>query len=365
MGRTVEFYGPPSSGKTTAAIQAAARLQKVIIAGGDPERGIGPKDTIIYLDYEQAFDAGYAEKLGLDPNHPSFLFGQPDMLEDGADFLLEAFKTGEVRLGIIDSVAAMTPSAQAEADSVGKSLPAVQAKLMKVFGTNLNSILKNNNGSVIFINHEIETMMMGGASRPGMPPPTSTPGGKALKFFASVRVQFRQIRQNKGTIIDTLTKEPMLVPTSTDVKVKVVKNKVAPPFRECTVRVRYGLGFDEMWTAVQILLANKQLMYSNGRYYFHNIIEEPADWLPRETTGTHRPYLHGEAKVFSMADKHQDWRSSIIEVAYRVAAENSVALAAVAKFGEDEVDEEDEDGVTSEELDNLIPAATGGKRIDL
>lgn len=365
LGRTVEFYGPPSSGKTTLAIQTAANLQKIIMGGGDPKLGIGPDDTIIYLDYEQAFDAGYAASLGLDTSHKSFLFGQPDVLEEGADFLLDAFKTGEVRMAIVDSVAAMTPSAQAEADSVGKSLPAVQAKLMKVFGTNLNSVLKNNNASIIFINHEIEVMEMGGARRPGMPPATSTPGGRALKFFASVRLQFRQIRQIKGAVMDPLTNETREIPVATDVRVKVVKNKVAPPFRECMVRVRFGRGFDEFWTAMQILLANKKVMYANGRYYFHNVIEEvPADWMPREAKGTNRPYLHGEAKVFSMADEHGPWRRALIVLARTVARENATALASVAKLGVQEVEDPDETAIL-EEIDALVPLNLTGNRVEL
>ena len=365
LGRVVELYGPPSSGKTTLATQAAANLQKIILSGGDESLGIMATDRILYLDYEQAFDAAYARALGLDTSHDSFLFTQPDTLEAGMDFMLTAFKTGEVRLALVDSVAAMTPSAQAEADSVGKSLPAVQAKIMKVVGTNLNPILKEHNGTVIFINHEIEKMEMGGARRPGMPVATSTPGGIALKFFSSVRVQFRQIRNIKGTIIDPLTKEPVETPVATDVKVKVVKNKVAPPFRECSVRVRFGRGFDEFWTAIQILVANKKLIYATGRWYFHNVIEEvPADWMPREAKGTKRPYIHGEGKVFAAADENPEWRGALIAVAKRVAKENAASLADVAKFGVS-LPEEDEDGPTSDELDDLLPSTSDGNRISI
>lgn len=363
LGRTIELFGPPSSGKTTMAVHAAVEMQKIILAGGDPERGISATDRIIYLDYEQVFDAGYAAALGLDTEHRSFLFTQPDTLEEGADFLLAAFKTGEVRLALVDSVAAMNPSAQAEADSVGKSLPAVQAKLMKPFGITLNSVLKNYNGTVIFINHEITQMVMGG--RPGMPPPTSTPGGTALKFFASVRVQFKQIRNIKGKMIDPLTKEEQEIPVASDVRVKVVKNKVSSPFREVLIRVRFGRGFDPFWTAMQILLANKKVIYSNGRYYFHNSIEDvPADWMQREAKGTNRPYVHGEAKVFSSGDRHPDWRQGLINLAERVALENVDSLASVAKLGELEEDD-DEDETTDEELEDLIPTASGQNRMEI
>lgn len=340
---------------TTMAVQTAVNLQRIIIAGGDPELGIGPLDQIIYLDYEQAFDASYAVALGLDPKHPSFQFSQPDTLEDGANFLLEAFQTGEVRLAIVDSVAAMTPSAKAEAE-IGKSLPAVQAKLMKDFGGNLNPILRHNNGMVIFINHEMEVMEMGGARRPGMPAPTTTPGGKALKFFASVRLQFRQIRQIKGKVMDPLTQVEMEIPVATDTRVKVVKNKVAPPFRECLVRVRFGRGFDEFWTALQILLANKKVIYTAGRFYFHNLIEEaPADWMPRESKGTKRPYLHGMDRVFDSADEHTEWRAAMIRIASVVAAENYSALDDVAQMGSP-VPDDDED--LPENIDDILDDVT-------
>ncbi len=341
MGRSVELYGPPSSGKTTTALQVAAELQKVIIAGGDESRGIHADDVIVYFDYEQSMDHTYAKALGLDVEHTTLKFAQPDTLEDGANLALDLIKTGRVRLIIFDSVAAMNPSAKAEAE-IGKSLPAVQAKLMKDFGVTLNTVAKKGNTTVLFINHLMEKMEMGGARRPGMPAATTTPGGSALKFFASVRVEYKQIRQNKANVIDPLTNEPMLIPTSTDTQVKVVKNKVAPPFRQAKVRVRFGYGFDNFWTALQVLLANKKIMYSQGRYYFHNGTEDglAPEWMDREKTGTHRPVIHGEGNVFQAGDEHPEWRQAAIDLATRVAAENTESLSKVAPMSE--VDEEEE-----------------------
>lgn len=359
LGRTIELSGPPSSGKTTTALQAAARLQDLIKAGGDEDLGVNADDVILYLDYEQAMDPTYAKALGFDVDAESCLFSQPDTLEDGANFALEALKTGRVRMVIFDSVAAMNPSAKAEAE-IGKSLPAVQAKLMKDFGVTLNSVLAHANASVIFINHEMEKMDMGGR-RPGMPALTTTPGGVALKFFCSVRVQYKQIRQNKSEVVDPLTQEKVQTVTSTDVKVKVIKNKVAPPFREATVRVRFGQGFDNFWTALQVLIASKKIVYSQGYYYLHNLEAEgfaPAD-LDRATTGQKRPYIRGEANVFDYGDLHPEWREGLIYYAREVIKENVETLAKVApvRAAEEDVTEEQ----AAVDLDEILEDAGKAK----
>jgi len=368
LGRSVELYGPPSCGKTTTGLQTAAELQKVIKAGGDEARGIFPDDRILYLDYEQAMDKDYAKALGLDTDDESFLFTQPDTLEDGTNLTLELLKTGKIRLVIFDSLAAMNPSVKAEAE-IGKSLPAVQAKLMKDFGLNLNPVLRHNNATVIFLNHETEVMDMGGARRPGMPPATTTSGGKATKYFASVRVQYRQIKQIKGEVPDPLTNEKIERVMSTDVRVKVEKNKVAPPFRTVSVRVRFGTGFDNYWTAMQILVANKKVMYQTGRYYFHNIAEQgfAPEWMKREDKGTQRPYIWGEKALFAAADNDPAWRLGLIRLAEDVVEESVDALSKVAPVRSEgaSVDEDDEEA--ARELDEILEDASvsAGRRVEI
>ena len=362
LGRMGEFYGPNASGKTTLAMHIAINLQRIIKLGGSPELGIRSDDVVLYSDYEQAMDLEYAVSLGLDPEHPSFLFTQPDTLEQGADFMLAAFKTGQLKFGVVDSVAAMVPSLQAEQESVGKALPAITARLMKTFGQNLNPVLREAQGSLVFINHEMQVMSMGGPASYG-PPPTTTPGGVALKFFAGIRLQFKQIKQHKGPIINPVTGEVEEVTVMTDVRVKVMKNKVAPPFRQATVRVRFGRGFDNFHTAMLALIAAKKVTHTNSRFYFEKIIGEvPADWMPREPKTTKRPYIYGEKALFKAADAHPEWRDQLITMAEGIVKENiKIAKALTPQDAEQEESEEEEEA----DLDALIAADTSGKRREI
>lgn len=367
VGRSVELYGPPSCGKTTVALQTAAALQALIKAGGGTLTGpdgtkikVEENDRILYMDHEQAMDKEYADALGLDTEHKSFMFSQPDTLEDSVNFAIAAIRTGRIRLVIFDSVASMIPSAKAEAE-IGKSLPAVQAKLMKDFTSVFNSTLYNNNCTAIFINHLMEKMDMG-PKRPGMPTATTTPGGVALKFFASVRIEFQPIKKNRGPVWDPVMNEEVERVVSTDVKAKVTKNKVSPPFREAICRVRFGRGFDNFWTAMQILLANKKVMYGEGRFKFHRVEEFglAPEWMPRMSTGTQPPAIHGEKRLMTEADLHPEWREAVINFARSVVEENVKALENVVPVGHDDPEQE--------ELEDIIESESGsdqGNRVKI
>lgn len=341
LGRATELFGPPSSGKTTTAIQAAASLQRIIKSGGDPERGISPDDLIVYLDYEHAMDPKYCASLGLDVEDPQFVIGQPADLETGSNFVREMVDTGLVRMVIIDSVAAMTPSARIEAET-GKSLPAIQAKLMSDFLAAFTPAVHKNNVAAIFVNHIFTELGMG--SRPGAPPKTSTPGGRRLKFDASLRIEYKQIGNIKTKEINLLNQEKEDRITSTNVEVKVVKNKVGPPFKKAVVRVRYGKGFDNFWSAMQILIAHKYVMYQPGIFKFHKLEAIDADlyapeWMPRMTVGTKPPALKTEKELFRQAELHPEWSQAIIDKAEEVIRE----LGVEAFDAEVEPDEESED----------------------
>lgn len=325
LGRSVELFGPPASSKTTTALMTAANYQKKIIKEGLDER-------ILYLDYEQAMDPNYAKNLGLDVDHPSFLFAQPNLFEDGANFALELIETGLVKIVIFDSVAAMTPKALYEAE-IGKVQVAPQARLMAVLMQRLNPLLADTNSLAIFINHLKEKVGIGGPAGPVK----TTPGGVSLKFYASMRIEYAQIGQIKGDVKDPLTGLKVKQTVASNVKVKIVKNKVAPPFKEAVVRVRFGKGFDDMWTTKNVLMANKKISGSAGYFYFDKSPElvHPEMELSKEG----KPYIHGEAELMKFADADPEWRAKAVTMARDLVG--SVVTESP------EVVEEDDEGIPS------------------
>lgn len=312
LGRSVELYGQPSSGKTTTALQAAANLQRKIIAEGLEE-------YILYSDFEHALDKTYACSLGLDLDHPSFLFCQPDNFEQGAQSAVELIRTGSVRLGIWDSVAAMTPADMLTAD-VGKASVALQARLMSDFMKKLNPLLDEKNCCAVFLNHIQDVISIGGFQPPG-PPRTTTPGGKALKFYASVRMEYQQVKNITAAMVDQLTGAEVKRVEATNVRVRVVKNKVGPPFREAVVRVRFGRGFDDFWSALQILVGRGQVVCTTGYYYFDKMSDLIHEDMAHSKTG--RPLIHGEDAVLSFADEHPVWRATAIASARKLIAQGT------------------------------------------
>lgn len=303
IGRSIELYGRPSSGKTSLSLQAAAELQRRIIAENTDE-------YILYSDYEHALDLSYCKSLGLDLEHPSFLLMQPDDFESGSNSALEIIKTGKVRLAIWDSVAAMTPSHMLDAE-VGSAQVALRARLMSDLMVKMNPIIHEHNTCAVFLNHEMELMAtggMGGAKR------YSTPGGRALKFYASVRLEFRPIGNIKGSSEDELTGQDSTQVTASDVRVRVVKNKVAAPFREAVLRVRFGRGFDNFWTALQILIAHKKITAKVGFYHFPGVPELEHVDMQGEAG---KSFVRGEENLMEFADSHPEWRQQVIEAAAR------------------------------------------------
>ncbi len=236
-GRVVEIYGPESSGKTTLALHVVAEAQKL---GG----------TAAFIDAEHALDVYYAERLGV--NVDDLLVSQPDYGEQALEIAEILIRSGSVDVIVVDSVAALTPKAEIEGN-IGDSHVGLQARMMSQTMRKLTAILKQTNTTIIFINQiRMKIGVMFGN-------PETTTGGNALKFYASMRIDIRRMAQIKDgqDVVGNRT------------KVKMVKNKVAPPFKVAEFDIVYGEGISRVGDLLD-LAVEQDIVEKSGAWYSYN-----------------------------------------------------------------------------------------------
>ena len=271
-GRIIEIFGPESSGKTTVALHIIAEVQK---AGGEAA----------FIDAEHALDPVYAKALGVDINN--LLVSQPDCGEDALEITEALVRSGAIDAIVIDSVAALVPRQEIEGD-MGASTVGVQARLMSQAMRKLSAVISKSNCVVIFINQLREKIgvMYGN--------PETTTGGRALKFYASVRIDVRKSDQikNGGEILGNR------------VKCKIVKNKVAPPFRTAEFDILYGKGISRAGELLDMGVALDVIQKSGAWFYYNDIkIGQGRDKARQTLEGNEELFAEIEGKIRSMSDK--------------------------------------------------------------
>ena len=310
-GRSIELSGNSQTGKTTVACAVIAGAQR-------------NGEKVVYVDFEQALDEPYLNALGVqtrdpeDPNrfHPLFKPYPAASLEQGMEVAGDAVRSGEVGVIVFDSVAAMTPRKSVEAYSDTRTLAMERARVLGNALASLNPNLARTKTTAIFINH-IRDVIETSPTRPGTPRRTTTPGGTSLKFYASVRCEFAVVKTFKHERFDVLTGEKIDEPHAVLVKVKVTKNKLAPPFQSAELYLELGKGFSNPYSAMSVLVGNKVVRKAGAYYYFPDSI-----YHPQMKSGDKGPSMQGIQSVLDLAELDAAWGVSLADAARSVLADH-------------------------------------------
>ena len=288
-GRVIEVYGPESSGKTTLALHAVAEVQK---KGG----------VAAYVDAEHALDPGYARKLGVDIDE--LLISQPDTGEQALEITDTLVRSGGVDIVVVDSVAALTPKAELEGE-MGDQLPGLQARLMSQALRKLTASISKSNTIVVFINQiRMKIGIMFGN-------PETTTGGNALKFYASVRLDIRRIGaiKDRDEVIGNQT------------RVKVVKNKVAPPFKQVEFDIMYGVGISKVGELVD-LGVKAGIVEKSGSWYSYDGSRIGQGRESAKTFLTENPDIADKIEQAIRANAGQIGQNLVLDASEKAEAED-------------------------------------------
>ena len=312
-GRIIEIYGPESSGKTTLALHAIAQAQK---QGG----------TAAFIDAEHALDPVYASKLGVDIDE--LYVSQPDNGEQALDICEALVRSGAIDIVVVDSVAALVPKAEIEGD-MGDSHVGLQARLMSQALRKLTSVISKTNTVVVFINQLREKVgvMYGN--------PETTTGGKALKFYATIRIDIRKseaIKEGKE-IIGNRT------------KVKIVKNKVAAPFRTCVVDMMYGEGISRTGEILDFAV-DMDLIKKSGSFYSYN-----GERIGQGRDNA-RQFLMEHPEIFD--DLDSQIRAQLLQNPPAIIQYSSTDTDTATDADEDDIDLDDLEEATDEKTEEFI-----------
>lgn len=303
-GLVTELRGFSSSGKTTLAMQAAARHQKRVKAGED-------SGAILFLDFEYAASLTYFQALGVDVNdEDTFVYMQPRTLEEGFQTIREMADAGLLAMAVVDSVAAA--SCEAEMDNeVGKIFVGAKAKAVTQALRMSVGILKAKGAALILLNHvqqAIPTDFVGKKLAAQGIIDKVSPGGKAIEFYTSLRLETSKPKQNKTDAHDELTNEKTRQVTSTDVVVTAFKNKVGIPHRSGKMRVSFGKGFSQAYSSFQILMDHGIIKKKSGGHYT----------FPEELTPSDGDVPVGEDNVVKAIEGDAEWSAKLEDAAQQL-----------------------------------------------